>query len=84
MHGVLKRAGREQFGRLPYVANNGDVYYLDLLVWRCNLHLKKEPVYEEFCKALLFWTINPLEGWNRRVPIFEDESEEEGEREDLD
>ena len=29
------------------------------------------------CKALLFWTINPLEGWNPRVPLFEDESEDE-------
>ena len=76
---------------MPYISDKGDVYYLDLLVWRANVKLRKLPIFAEFAKALLFWTINPLEGWSRKVPLFEedvgmedegDEDEEDGEFEE--
>ena len=67
---MLKDKARQQFGRLPYISNDGEGYYLDLLVWRVNRNLKKLPVFVEFCKSLLFWTIDPIEDWSRKIPLF--------------
>lgn len=86
VHGVVKNAAREQFGRLPYISDKGDVYYLDILVWRANVRLRKLPIFAEFAKALLFWTINPLEGSSRKVPLFEEDigMEDEGDEDEED
>ena len=78
----MKNAAREQFGRLPYISEVGEAYYLDLLVWRTNKKLLKLPIFQEFCKALLFWTVNPLEGYSQRIPIFEEADDEEEEEEE--
>ena len=40
MHGVIKRDGYHQFGRLPYLNEKGETYYLDLLVRRANARLQ--------------------------------------------
>ena len=32
-----------------------------------------------FCKALWFWTNRPLENWSHKVPIWEDQEENEEE-----
>ena len=75
----MKNAAREQFGRLPYISGVGEAYYLDLLVWRTNKKLLKLPMFQEFCKALLFWTLNPLEGHSQCIPIFEESDDEQEE-----
>ena len=82
IHGVIKRDGFSQFGRLPYLNNNGETYYLDLLVWRANARLKGIPLFEDFCKILWLWAQHPLEDWNRRIPLNVDEPEELGEEHD--
>ena len=77
IHGVVKRKARQQFGRLPYINQEGDSYYLDLLVWQVNQDLKKLDIFPEFCKCLYFWTHNPLENWSRKIPLFEEFTEDE-------
>ena len=75
IHAVLKKDCRQQFGRLPYLSSLGETYYLDLLVWRANTRLKKSPLFLKFVNTLWLWTNQPLEGWERLVPVMEQETE---------
>ena len=82
IHSVIKKDAQAQFNRLPYITQNGDPYYLNLVVWRANVRLRKENPFGAFCKDLWFWTHRPLTDFNYRVPIvtdedvFDDEDEE--------
>ena len=85
IHGVLKQDGRSQFGRLPYLNSEGNVYYLDLLVWRANQRLQKKLLFHGFCSSLWAWTNTPLSFWNHTVPLWPEEEEvEEEEMEEAD
>ena len=77
IHGVLKRDARAQFGRLPYITSQGESYYIDLLVWRGNVNLKKLPVFPQFFMTLWFWTHRPLEDHDRIIPLFEENEDED-------
>ena len=77
MHGVIKRDAFSQFGRLPYLNGEGDTYYLDLLVWRANVRLQGELIFKAFCKDLWQWTHHGLEDWNRKIPLYEAEPEDD-------
>ena len=76
IHGVIKRDAFSQFGRLPYLNDEGETYYLDLLVWRANARLQGKALFEDFCKVLWLWIHHGLEDWNRRIPLIEDQDEE--------
>ena len=52
IHGVIKQDGRAQFGRLPYLNAAGQMYYLDLLVWRAITSLQKVDLFVAFLKDL--------------------------------
>ena len=75
IHKILKKHARDQFGRLPYLTSGGKPYYIDLVCWRTNIKLKRENFWRSFCKALQQWVSDPLEDWDRTVPVCVDEPE---------
>ena len=73
---MIKRDGYHQFGRLPYLNEKGETYYLDLLVWRANARLQGMNLMEAFFRFLWLWINHPLEDWNLITPLFEDDGDE--------
>ena len=72
IHGVIKKDGQQQFGRLPYLTDEGNTYYLDLLIWRANKRLMKIPFFYAFSLDLWYWTRYPLEDFVHIIPVFEE------------
>ena len=77
LHGVLKKESRSQFGRLPYLTQHGETYYLDLLVFCCNCRLQKQHIFIQFADALWKWTPFPLSDYDGYTPVRREEDEEE-------
>ena len=73
IHSFIKKASRQQFGRLPILSNGGETHYLDLIVWRVNASLQRVPFFKAFAKTLYTWTNEePLENWDRIIPTASD------------
>ena len=79
IHGTIKRSARSQFGRLPSLSDDGFTNYLDLLVWKANVGLKKEKEFYGWCKTLFNWTKNPIEDFDHTIPVWEEDPVVEGE-----
>ena len=80
IHAVVKKDGRAQFGRLPYLTRDGRTYYLDLLIWRANARLSNGGsvnLFKTFCYDLALWTHLPLEDFDHTILPFEEDAEEE-------
>ena len=71
---MIKRDSRSQFGRLPSV-QQGQVYYLDLVVWRMNIRLgaqregQSAQYLVEFLRILRQWHKEPLEDFDPRCVV---------------
>ncbi len=79
VHSLLKRIGREQFHRLPYINPRGSPYYIDLLRSRVNWSLGNLDPFQEMCKAIHNWSQSPLDDYRHQVQMMQEE--EEGEEE---
>ena len=82
IHKVLKEDGRSQFKRLPYISDDGEGYYLDLLVLRANARLRKISFFYMFLRAIYQHTTDPLIDYDPTIPLREDE-EIQGEEVDV-
>ena len=56
---LSKKDCRQQFERLPFFSNDGETYYLDLMVWRANANLKKILLFKAFCHTLYKCFLEP-------------------------
>ena len=52
INSVLKRDARSHYNRLPYLNKLGEVYYLDLLVWRAYVQLRDGNLFGSWVKDL--------------------------------
>ena len=75
VHGVVKTDGRKMFGRLPYLSDHGQSYYLDILIWRLNVRLQKARYFTEYLRCLYRWTWAPCEDYENFTPVFHDGDE---------
>ena len=78
VHGVVKNDGRKMFGRLPYLSDRGQSYYLDILIWRLNVRLQKARYFTEYLRCLYRWTWAPCEDYENFTPVFHDNDGDEG------